>query len=77
MVTGIWYKILVYGAQMLVLENNYQNMGLREWITFHVMIAWLLVCLDVSINYIVLYVINCRNIDMRRYCDQLWYVVTV
>ena len=57
----LWYlgygtRYLLMGHKLLVLDNNYQNTGPREWIAFHVMIVWLLVCLVVSINYIVLLV---------------------
>ena len=45
--------------------NNYQNTELKKWIAFHVMIMWLLVCLVVSINCVVLFVINCCKIDIR------------
>ena len=47
--------------------NNYQITELREWIPFHVMIVWLLVCLVVSIICVVLYFINYCKIDIRRY----------
>ena len=46
------------GHKLLVIDNNYQNTELREWIAFHVMIVWLLVWLVVSINGVVLYVIQ-------------------
>ena len=66
----LWY--LEYGCLwgtncwLLTLKvNNYQNTELRKWIAFHVMIVWLLVCLVVPINCVVLYVINCCKIDVR------------
>ena len=53
------------GHKLLVIDNYYQNIELREWIAFHKMIVWLLVCLAVSINFVVLYIINCCKIDIR------------
>ena len=34
--------------------NNYQSTALREWISFHVLIVWLLVSFVVSINCMLL-----------------------
>ena len=49
-----WYlgygtRYLLMGHKLLVIDNNYQNTELREWIAFHVMIECLLTCLIVSI----------------------------
>ena len=35
---------LLMGHKLLVIDDNYQNTELREWIAYHVMIVWLLVC---------------------------------
>ena len=69
----LWY--LGYGTRYLhigtncwlltIKVNNHQNTELREWIAFHVMIVWLPICLVVSINCVLLYVINCCKIDIR------------
>ena len=67
---GIWDMVqdtCLWGTNcwLLTIKINYhQNTELREWIAFRVMIVWLLVCLVVSINCVVLYVINCHKIDI-------------
>ena len=60
--------LLLWGTNCWLLTikvENYQNTELKEWIAFDAMIVWLLVCLVVAINCVVLYVINCCKIDIR------------
>ena len=61
LVSGIWYKILAYNyvwdtnCWLLTIKvENYQNTELKEWIAFNVMTVWLLICLVVSTNCVVL-----------------------
>ena len=50
------YLLIIMGHKLLVIDNNYQNTELKEWIALNVMIVWLLACLVVSTNCVVLYV---------------------
>ena len=60
---------LLMGHKLLVIDNNYQNTEIKEWIAFHVMIVWLLAWLRPLCCAVCYYVIAVKRIHVGHNID--------